>query len=322
MSLSKVASIVGFAVLAACGKKAAPVDDKPSPSASTAMPSEAGAAASSATSAAAPAARVATTKPFVASFPVPPFKGKFSHQPDPSVDEAGRMVEITYAGPGSDTEAPLFKLTNQSGKKLSVNQTWLFYYDANDKRLDRYPHSLSGSLTLEPGETKEQRLGRNMKEMKPGVVAYEGEVTSATVGGSPWFNQNLTEERPKGGRTPDDLLANAGERVIVEIYDLTSFKARLTNVTDRTVNESRVKVLYYDAKGDVVKAVPALETITIEPGKSVDVTLHPAFDSDKKKGPPAKAVTAVAFAPTVRFADGKSFDNDNLASESRKAPVK
>ncbi|HSO33434.1 MAG TPA: hypothetical protein VLT33_12960 [Labilithrix sp.] len=320
MSLFRVAPIVGLLVLGACSKKAPPAGETPSPSASSAITGEAGAAAAPAATAAAPP-RVATAKPFVASFPVPPFKGKFPHQPDPSVDEAGRVVEVTYAGPGSETEAPLFKLTNRSGKKLSVNQTWLFYYDATGKRLDRYPHSLSGSLTIEPGETKEHRLGRDMKDMKPGVVTYEGEVTSATVGGDPWFNDNLTEERPKGGLSPDDLLATAGERVIVEIYDLTSFKARLTNVTDRAVNESRVKVLYYDAKGQVVKGVPTLETVAIEPGKSVDVTLHPAFDSDKK-GPPAKAISAAAFAPTVRFADGKTFENENLSSQSRKAPAK
>ena len=36
------------------------------------------------------------------------------------------------------------------------------------------------------------------------------------------FNENLAEERPKGGLSPDALLAVAGERVIVEIYDLRS----------------------------------------------------------------------------------------------------
>ena len=325
-------------VLAACSREASSPGDVPAASSAklaatapitatvTSTPPASDAARSdamaSAPSAAVPDARVATTKPFVPSFPLPPFKGKFPHAVDPSVNEAGRVVDVVYAGPGTDTEGPLFKLLNRSGKALVVSSAWVFYYDASDRRLHRaYASSVGRGIALEAGETKEQRLGDPLKELKPGIVTSEGEVTGAIVAGEPWFNENLTEERPRGGASPDALLAAAGERVIVEMYDLTSYKARLTNVTNRAVTETRVKVFYFDAKGDVARAVPTLEKVSLGPGKSVDVTLHPAFDSDKKPiGGPAKAVRAVAFAPTVTFADGTSFDNENLSTETRHAP--
>jgi hypothetical protein len=320
--------IVALIFLAACTKQASAPNEAPATGPTSAPVVTAVVTAAPPTSQAipptiAPAATatpaVATTKPFVPSFPVPPFKGKFPHLVDPTVNEAGRVVDVVYAGPGTDTEPPLYKLTNRSGKAVIAGQAWLFTYDATGKYIERISHSFGRGLALEPGQTKEERLGRVLKDMKPGAVTFEGELTRAMVGSEPWFNENLAEERPKGGLSPDALIAVAGERVIVEIYDLTSLKARLTNVSDRAVSRTGVKVLYYDAKGELAKALPTSEDVVIAPGKSVDVTLHPAYASDKKP-PPATAVRAVAFAPTVTFVDGKSFDNENLASESRRLP--
>ena len=296
-------------------------------SSTAASATSAASVAGSATLTAAPptasaAPRVATVKPFEPSFPVPAFKGAFPHPADPSVNEAGRMVDMAFARPGPEKDiAPLFTLTNRSGKKIRVNQTWLFYFDAAGKQLDRYPSSLGGSLVLEPGESKETRLGPASKDQKPGTVGFEGEVTSAYFGDEPWFNENLIEDRPKGGHSPDELTAMAGERVVVDVYGLHAYKVRLTNITDRPVKELSVTFLYFDAKGRVDKGVWAsFQKVPLKPGESLDVTLKPSFDKDK--APPPKAVSVVAYASRVEFSEGPTFHNKNLDSEARRLPAK
>lgn len=310
-------------ILGGCPKKAGTATDTAGP---TAVASEAALAASgpapATPKAATPSSRVATLKPFVAAFPVPPFKGAFPHRTDLDVADPGRVVEIAYARAGGESDvAPFFKLTNTSGKTVRVNQTWLFYYDASGKQLERYPHSLSGSLTLAPGESKEYRLGQDIASLKPGTTTYEGEVTSAYFGDEPWFNANLVDERPQGGLPADALVARSGERVIVDVYSLTTYKVRLTNVTDKPVTEEQITLLYYNPKGQTEKRVwtSLLET-ALQPGQSADVTLKPSFTTDAK--PPPKAVSVVGFAWRVDFADSTYFTNENLDSEARRIPVK
>lgn len=268
-------------------------------------------------SAAAPAAKeTPAPKPFVPSHPVPPFAGKFPHRHDPAVDVASRAVEVKFARNGGEGDvAPLFALTNTSGKTVGVGQTWIFYYDAAGKLLDRYPHSLSGSVSLAPGETKEHRLGRDIKDLPKGTATIECEVTSASVDGAPWNNENLNpwqKGRPLGGIDVATLAEHAGERVIVDVYDVGSFRVRLTNVTDRPVKGVELRLFYADAKGarDSVSVRDPKLKEPLAPGKSIDLVLEPSFT--RSKSPPPKAVSVVAFAPTVTFTDGSEFTNKTL----------
>lgn len=266
---------------------------------------------------AAPAAKEAPApKAFVPSHPVPPFAGKFPHRRDPAADVASRVIEAKLLNKdGEANDAPLFALTNTSGKTVVVGQTWEFYYDASGKLLDRYPHSLSGSLSIAPGETKERRLGRDIKDLPKGTATIECEVTSASVEGAPWNNENLNpwgKGRPRGGVDAATLAEHAGERVIVDVYDLASFRVRLTNVTDRPVKGAELRLFYADAKGareSVRTREPKLKE-PLAPGQSIDVVLEPSWT--KSKAPPAKSVSVVAFAPTVTFTDGPEFTNETL----------
>ncbi|HEX7600033.1 MAG TPA: hypothetical protein VF316_00440 [Polyangiaceae bacterium] len=287
-------------------------------------PSSAGSMASPAGSVTAPPPRAATVN-FEPAFTVPRFAGSFPHPKDPSVDEAGRLVDIVYSRPGGDAKlAPFFTLTNRTGKRLRVNQVWLFYYDAFGKELERYLDSLVSDLVLEPGESQERRLGRKLEDEKPGSVAFEGEVTNVYLGEERWFNENLIERRPRGGHSWPELVAMAGERVIVDVYALGSYLVRLTNVTRRPVRRIAVTLLYFDAEGRVAEAVGASYQkpdppgwgglpSTLQPGESLDVTLQPSHGV-----PPAKAFSVVGYASLVEFEDGTRFENKNLDSQARR----
>lgn len=61
--------------------------------------------------------------------------------------------------------------------KIAVGQTWLFCYDVEKKKSDRYPHSLGFTLTLAPGESQERRLGESANKIEEGLTIFEGEVT-------------------------------------------------------------------------------------------------------------------------------------------------
>jgi hypothetical protein len=301
-----VGSLLGLS-LTGCGKKESP---QAGTSASAATPTApAAASATEGTVAADPAA-----KPFVPAHAVPAFTGKFPHRDHPYGAVADRAVELRFARKGGENDvAPLFSLKNLTNQKVRVNQTWLFYYDAQKQKSDRYPHSLGGSLELGPGESKEVRLGRDMKDIPKDLTVWEGEVTSAYVGDKRWDNENLNPmPRPAGGVTAAALAANAGERLIVDVYSLATYKVRLTNVTDQPVKDAQIALHYGDAKGEnnVVRArIPTLSE-PIAPGQSIDVVVEPWSDSNKH--PPAKATQVAAYAPRVDFASGPSFNNENL----------
>lgn len=322
MSLRAYVSVlfVLLPILTGCPKKAPAADD--AGATSDAAPTSSGSGSATPTAKTSPIApRVATIKPFVPSFPVPPFKGAFPHVTDASVDEVGRAVEITFARAGDERDlAPLWTLTNKSGKAVRVNQTWLYYYDEKGKQDSRYPHSLGGFLTIEPGASVETRLGKKLKDIPAGTVEYEGEVTSAFFGDKPWLNENLIDRTTKGGFSQDELIAMTGERVVVEVYDIHGYKARLTNITDKPVSEIDATLFYYDAKGHREKRVSTHAKTPLKPGESLDTVLIPSFDSDKK--PPSKGVNLLAFAPRVTFTDGTRFSNKNLDADAHEAPVR
>jgi len=316
MALSRSTPLLlaaGAAALVGCSKPDAAPAGTPSAAASMAAPTPSASAAASDTAAVPePAA-----KPFVPAHPVPAFSGKFGHRDHPFGAIANRVVELRFARKGGENDvAPLFSLKNLTQEKLKVGQTWLFYYDTAKQKSDRYPHSLGYSLELGPGETKEQRLGRDMKDIPKDLVVWEGEVTSAFVGDQKWDNENLNPmPRPAGGVTAAALAASAGERLVVDVYSLAAYKVRLTNVTDQPVKDAQIALHYGDAKGEntVVRArIPDLKE-PIAPGQSIDVVVEPWSDSNKR--PPAKATQVTAFAPRVDFTTGPSFHNENLEED-------
>ncbi|MEZ4222970.1 MAG: hypothetical protein R3B13_18650 [Polyangiaceae bacterium] len=295
--------------LAGCGKQETP---EAAPSAKPALESVSASASAQPADEAIPVA--SAIKPFVPSHEVPAFRGAFPHREHPQGANATRVVELRFARKGGESDvSPLFSLKNLTKETVRVGQTWLFYYDAAKQKSDRYPHSLSYTLELGPGETKEERLGRSMKDIPSDLTAWEGEVTSAFVGGRKWVNDNLNPmPRPAGGVTDAALMDGAGERVIVDVYSLTSYKVRLTNVTDRVVKGAQISLHYGDAKGsnERVSARTDLLKEPLAPGQSVDLVLEPWFE--KHKRPPAKASAVAAFASRVEFSTGPEFRNENL----------
>lgn len=255
----------------------------------------------------------APLKRFVPSHAAPPFAGRFPHVNDPAVDVAERIVSIQLVRKGDDPAAsPVFTLTNLTKKRVAVRQTWVFYYDGQKKYLSAYPHALGG-LELAPGETKEEPLGERLQKLAKETVFLEGEVSRATVDGTDWENPNLVPlsgGRPQGGFTAQQLADMAGERVIVDVYDLTSKKVRLTNVTDRTVTSVDVRMMVANDKKDLDASM--MKTVSppggIAPGQSIDVTLVPYHEDKPKPG----LVRVVAFAHEVKFADGPPFRSYTL----------
>lgn len=273
---------------------------------------------SSSTAEAAPPA--APSRHFVPSHPVPPFKGAFPHRAEPLADATGRVVSIKLVrNEGVSDDAPIFALTNLTKETVAVSQTWIYYYDAQRKQIDRYPHSLGGSFELAPGETKEKRLGEHIGKIKKETSIMEGEVSSATVGGKPWKNENLVSsfDRPVGGYDLQTLEDRAGERVIVDMYSLGTDRVRLTNITDHPVKSVDLRFHYIDAKGEIDwNMAPSQELKTpLLPGQSVDFKAKMLTAKDR---PPPGARKVVAFAEEVRFADGSpTFKNKNLGERNR-----
>ena len=144
-----------FASAPACKKKEA----APAPPETNLTSATSGVASSGST---APSI-VEPAKAFVPSHPVPPFKGAFPHRSEPMANPRGRVVSIKFLRNGGDADvAPVFALTNLTNEPVRVGQTWIYYYDAQRKKIDRYPSSFSGSLELAPGETKEERIGQHI----------------------------------------------------------------------------------------------------------------------------------------------------------------
>jgi hypothetical protein len=259
-------------------------------------------------------ANEATVKPFVPSHPVPPIAGAFPHRDDPAVSVANRPVDIAFVRDGGEPDvAPLFALTNRTGKTIRAGQTFIHYYDASGKLLHRSSHSLGNSLSLEPGAAKEQRLGNDTKDIPKGTASIEAEMTSGLIDGAAWQNENLSTfstDRPRGGLTANDLVERSGERVIVDVYGLTSYRVRVTNVTDKVVQTVKLRLYYATAKGDRERIAAEEHRFEkgLAPGKSVDLTLKPSSGAER----PPKALRVVGYAPDVVFADGTKFQNKNL----------
>jgi hypothetical protein len=293
----------------ACRKRSEEASSTHVTSAATTVPS---------TTAASPAPTATTEpkppppKPFVASHPVPPFKGAFPHRPEPNASASGRVVSIKFVRNGGDDDVmPVLALTNLTTETVRVKQTWIFYHDAQKKLLDRYPHAV-GDLELAPGETKEHRLGLEIKKFPKNTSYVEGEVSRATVGGKEWQNENLVAifRRPLGGPDLQTLEDNAGERLIVDVYAIGSNRVRFTNVTDRTITQASIMLHFADRKGDVNFLMAPYQKLKkpLGPGESVDFTL----DILGNERPPASKVTVIAFAYEVQFTDESTFRNRNL----------
>lgn len=269
--------------------------------------------------AAMPTPEAAPAKPFVPSHAVPPFKGAFPHRAEPMAAASGRTVSIKFVRNGADGDvAPVFALTNLTDKPVRVGQTWLFYYDAQRKQLERYPSSFSGSLELAPGQTTEKRIGVTIEKIKKETSIIEGEATSVRVDGKDWINENLIEGRPAGGFDAQALEDRAGERVIVDVYDLASKRVRLTNVTDHPVKGVDLHFFYVDAKNQLHSAWAPSQKLTkdLAPGESIDFAAVTISKKDQAAPPGARKV--VAFANEVDFSDGTpTFKNKNLSEEVR-----
>jgi hypothetical protein len=257
-------------------------------------------------------------KPFVPTHTVPPFKGKFPHRDHPLAANAGRVVELKFVRASKEPDlAPMFSMKNLTDKPVDVGQTWLFYYDAEKKKTDRYPHSLGYTVKLGPGEAKEQRLGQNTEKIEAGLTLFEGEVTSARVDGNDWENQNLNPmPRPAGGVDAQTLADNAGVRLVVDVYELSSYRVRLTNVTDRVIKDAVMVFHYRGEKDENTKVTAGLpdDLKPIAPGASVDLAAS-AWSSSRKS--PPKATDVVAYATRVTFESGPSFENENLSEDVR-----
>lgn len=311
------ASVLLLALLsttAACRKK----ED---PSAQTRITSASMSSPVTTSTATTPAESAAPVKRFVPSHPVPPFSGAFPHRAEPMADATGRVVSIKFLRNGGDVDvAPVFALTNLTDKPVRVGQTWIFYYDAQKKRLDSYPSSFSGSLELAPGETKEKRIGVTVEKLKKDTSIIEGECSSARVGDKDWGNENLVDlnRRPAGGVDAQTLEDQAGQRVIVDVYALASKRVRLTNVTDHPVKEVDIHFYYVDAKNVLHSAWAPSQKLAgdLAPGASIDFT--PKTISARDMAVPPGATKVVAFADEVQFSDGTpAFKNRNLGETRR-----
>jgi hypothetical protein len=220
-------------------------------------------------------------------------------------------------GPADTDTAPVFALTNLTNERVAVGQTWIFYYDAKKKKVDSYPHSLGESFFLDPGETKEKRLGQNVGKIPKETSFIDGEVSSAKVGDREWRNENLVElnSRPQGGLDAQELADRAGERVIVDVYTLGGKRVRLTNVSDHPVKSVDLRFHYGDAKGEFDSQWFYWQKIDggLAPGKSIDLVAKAS--NDRATPPtPARAQKVVAFATEVEFSDGTpTFRNANLS---------
>jgi hypothetical protein len=218
---------------------------------------------------------------------------------------------VKLEGEGKDRKA-IFKLKSIGLRPAEGAQAWIYYYDAADKLLSRYPHRFSTKLG--PGDTEEQALGQTGASIPKAAATIECEISAVTwKDKTEWTNANLSShaiERPRGGFTHAQLLEREGERVTATWTGKVAGGPvlALENVSARPLTAKVVWIYQYDDAGKQLDRGVSNVSIDLEPGARVEQGLGP-----KKLKAGAKYVEAAV--SEVRFRDGKQEQwlNDNLA---------
>jgi hypothetical protein len=222
-------------------------------------------------------------------------------------NETGRLARCDFVKyeDVDGTRRSFFTIEPPVGKAIDHVQTWQFYYDADGKLFDTYPSSV-------PVRDKPQDLGYSGEKIPKKTATIECEVTKIVYQDeTEWFNENLRGGmgRPLHGFTEEELAKHTGERVAVTVLDPRSGRVVLENLTDKEVTDCSVYVFWYRADGTSDHSFDNMFTCKIPAKKKITTTIK-LSDFRPEKGKPF--TVAEGAAPSVRFADGPSFRNDNL----------
>jgi hypothetical protein len=221
---------------------------------------------------------------------------------------------LRFDGEGDEREA-LFRIANTEERPVTSAQTWIYYYDAEDGYVDRYPHAIN--LTLAPGETLERKLGQRGDRIKEQTAVADCEITRVGFDdGETWFNENLISagltERPRGGPTHEQLLAREGETVTATTTDdeLAGGRAvtTLKNISGRPLLVKVAWTYYYDADGEYLTRHVTNLRHSLEPDATETLPLGKA---ELPEG--ARYIETVVTEVDFRDGDKENWRNNNLA---------
>jgi len=245
-------------------------------------------------------------------------KQKLSEQLKSRKPRIAQTTFIAFEGVGEQKRAK-FRVTNLGKKTLGWAQAWVFYYGADDRYLDRFPHSFEAEVG--PGATIEKELGYAGGKIPDGARTAECEISAVEWSdGTKWSNENLEriKERKRGGLTDAELMKLEGEKVVGKWTGEYGKSQRplllLSNISGRALATKSIWTFYYAQDGEELDREVDRQAKTLAAGATVSV------EAGKPKPELAQGTRFIeVVVPSVQFTDGDrgSWTNENLTRDER-----
>ncbi|RLB51399.1 MAG: hypothetical protein DRI90_22980 [Deltaproteobacteria bacterium] len=218
-----------------------------------------------------------------------------------------------------------FRITNTSSKKIDWAQTWVYYYDASGRCVDRYPHALG--LDLDVGASVEKALGSSGNGLDEKLRRNKFKTTDVEFSaikwtdGTRWANENLvviSSRRKRGGRTPAELLDMEGEPVLGKWLGTYGKEGKpvhwLTNISGRKLKVRSARIYYYDDKGKRIDRYTLNRDLSMDPGATVEIEGGEPKDKTKEG---TKFIEPSVSRVIFEDGDKETWENKNLSSANR-----